>query len=234
MTIKLTYTQRILLSAAATRNDRCLVIPKTLKGGAARKVVEKLVGAGLAREIAAKTGLPVWRREEETGRGYALKTTAAGVKAVADENPTVGGDVAVLTSPSQSKPAATRSEAGEESGRAKMRDTSVGASAARAGTKIAEVVNLIHRDSGATLEELVAATGWLPHTTRAALTGLRKRGFAVSIDRSDKTRGGAYRINRDEPLEPANNAAEEKARSTRADRRRKNTVSKTLPARKAA
>ena len=31
--------------------------------------------------------------------------------------------------------------------------------------------------------ELVAATGWLPHTTRAALTGLRKRGYAVGIDR---------------------------------------------------
>ena len=40
---------------------------------------------------------------------------------------------------------------------------------------------------GATLAELVAATGWLPHTTRAALTGLRKRGYAVGIDRADKT-----------------------------------------------
>ena len=35
------------------------------------------------------------------------------------------------------------------------------------------------RRSGATLDDLVAATGWLPHTTRAALTGLRKKGYAV-------------------------------------------------------
>ena len=40
-----------------------------------------------------------------------------------------------------------------------------------------------------TLDELVASTGWLPHTTRAALTGLRRRGYAVSIDRSDKRIG---------------------------------------------
>jgi len=51
---------------------------------------------------------------------------------------------------------------------------------------------------GATLAELVAATGWLPHTTRAALTGLRKRGYAVGIDRADKVRGSVYRI---EPTE---------------------------------
>ena len=49
----------------------------------------------------------------------------------------------------------------------------------RGGTKIAQVIELLQRGDGATLAELVAATGWLPHTTRAALTGLRKRGYAV-------------------------------------------------------
>ena len=49
-------------------------------------------------------------------------------------------------------------------------------------------------DHGATIEELIAATGWLAHTTRAALTGLRKRGYAVAIDRSDDNRGSFYRI----------------------------------------
>ena len=45
----------------------------------------------------------------------------------------------------------------------------------RGGTKIAQVIELLQCGDGATLAELVAATGWLPHTTRAALTGLRKR-----------------------------------------------------------
>ena len=67
-------------------------------------------------------------------------------------------------------------------------------SAPRDGTKLALAVGLIRRDHGATLAELVAATGWLAHTTRAALTGLRKRGYAVTIDRSDKERGSIYRI----------------------------------------
>ena len=46
-------------------------------------------------------------------------------------------------------------------------------------SKISLVANLLRRADGATLAELVAATGWLPHTTRAALTGLRKKGHGI-------------------------------------------------------
>ena len=48
-----------------------------------------------------------------------------------------------------------------------------------AHTKTALVVEMLRRDSGATLDELTGATSWLPHTTRAALTGLRKKGHAI-------------------------------------------------------
>jgi hypothetical protein len=48
---------------------------------------------------------------------------------------------------------------------------------------------------------LIDATGWLAHTTRAVLTGLRKRGYAVGIDRSHKERGSIYRINSDPTAE---------------------------------
>lgn len=40
-------------------------------------------------------------------------------------------------------------------------------------------VGLLRRESGASLNELVEATGWLPHSTRAALTGLKKKGHLV-------------------------------------------------------
>jgi Protein of unknown function (DUF3489) len=43
---------------------------------------------------------------------------------------------------------------------------------------------LLRRSEGATILALTEATGWLPHTTRAALTGIRKRGFAVVSERS--------------------------------------------------
>jgi Protein of unknown function (DUF3489) len=74
-------------------------------------------------------------------------------------------------------------------------------SAPRGGTKLARVLQLLQRDCGATLEELIAATDWLPHTTRAALTGLRKRGYSVTIDRSDKKRGSTYRARSDETID---------------------------------
>ena len=66
----------------------------------------------------------------------------------------------------------------------------------------AQVIELLQCGDGATLAELVAATGWLPHTTRAALTGLRRRGYAVGIDRADKVRGSVYRIEPTEMEDP--------------------------------
>ena len=47
---------------------------------------------------------------------------------------------------------------------------------------------LVVRDEGATLDQMIAATGWLPHTTRAALTGLKKKGYVVSSDKVDGVR----------------------------------------------
>ena len=52
-------------------------------------------------------------------------------------------------------------------------------------TKQALLLELVGRKGGATLEELTSETGWLPHTTRAAITGLRKRGHDVQCQRLD-------------------------------------------------
>lgn len=49
----------------------------------------------------------------------------------------------------------------------------------KAPTKSARVLTLLQREVGATLQELVEATGWKAHTTRAALTGLRQKGHAI-------------------------------------------------------
>ena len=72
------------------------------------------------------------------------------------------------------------------------------ASRPREGIKGALVVSLLIRGTGASIDELIEATGWLPHTTRAALTGLRKRGYA--IERGTGEGGGSiYRIPVNEP-----------------------------------
>lgn len=46
-------------------------------------------------------------------------------------------------------------------------------------SKSATVIALLQRDDGATIADLIAATDWLPHTTRAALTGLRHKGHVI-------------------------------------------------------
>lgn len=52
-------------------------------------------------------------------------------------------------------------------------------------TKTEKILNLLKREQGATLEEIVTATGWLPHTARAALTGLKKKGHTIERTKTD-------------------------------------------------
>lgn len=59
-------------------------------------------------------------------------------------------------------------------------------SAATMPTKHAQVVELLLRTEGASLEEISTLANWLTHSSRAFLTGLKKRGYAVT---SDKTSG---------------------------------------------
>ncbi len=188
---KLTDTQLAILSAASQREDRCLIAPKNLKGGAAQKVAAKLLAAGLAREIKARTGMALWRRDEEAGQAYSLKLTAAGLKAIAADEGDSRPSARMGASPNASEDSSKSKKA------ANMAATSATAaptsSAPRHGTKIARVIELLQRDQGAKLDELIAATGWLPHTARAALTGLRHRGYDVRLERGEKGRASIYR-----------------------------------------
>ena len=88
-----------------------------------------------------------------------------------------------------------------------------GPCAPRGGSKLAQVIELLQRDHGATIDELIVATGWLAHTTRAALTGLRKRGYVVAIDRTDNERRSFYRIIAQGDCGPVGHPSEEPAGS---------------------
>ncbi len=63
----------------------------------------------------------------------------------------------------------------------------------RAGTKQATLVDMMRTAAGATIAQMGAKTGWQPHSVRAALTGLRKRGIAVTRAKDD-TETTIYRI----------------------------------------
>jgi Protein of unknown function (DUF3489) len=185
MSIKLTDTQIAMLTAAAQREDRCLIAHPNLKGGAAQKVATKLVDAGLAKEIKAKPGAPVWRHDERTGQFCALRLTAGGVKAIAADDRSASDDRSEVSRECGSTTASNLEVIRQIAAEVPTADATP-PSAPRAGTKLAQILQLLQRDCGATLKELIAATDWLSHTTRAALTGLRKRGYAVTIDRSNE------------------------------------------------
>jgi hypothetical protein len=77
--VKLTDTQLRLLAAASQRDDRALERPSNLTGGAAGKVVAKLLTEGLVEEIQSRGSLPVWRRDDEGARS--LRITKKGLHA---------------------------------------------------------------------------------------------------------------------------------------------------------
>ncbi len=47
------------------------------------------------------------------------------------------------------------------------------------------ILDLMRGEGGASLPAIIAATGWLPHTARAALTGLRKKGHVIEKAKVD-------------------------------------------------
>jgi hypothetical protein len=175
---KLTDAQLIVLSQAAARDDGGGIVPPKMNKAAAAKVGSSLVARKLMREVRAKPGMPTWR--EENGRKFSLIITRAGRDAVG-----VNDD--------RSEPAR----------RSFDEDAGAGAPAAgaapRPGSKQALIVAMLSKHEGASLNALIEATGWLPHTTRAALTGLRKRGFVVERS-ADEIGGSLYRITRAQKL----------------------------------
>jgi hypothetical protein len=174
---KLTDTQLVILSSAAQRHDHGLVLPERLKGQAARNTFERLISRGLIEEVRATGELPVWRHDDQ-GR-YGLRMTSAGLCAIGIE-PEVQG-----TSEGRSESEEPAPEHKPWKGRAGDRPRSA---APRSGSKQALVIGLLAREEGATLADITAATGWLPHTARAALTGLRHKGYALT---GSKEPGGA-------------------------------------------
>ncbi|WP_255554568.1 DUF3489 domain-containing protein [Sphingomicrobium clamense] len=55
-------------------------------------------------------------------------------------------------------------------------------------TKRDKLAALLVREEGATIVQMTKATSWLPHTVRAAMTGLRKQGYAIDSDKVDGLR----------------------------------------------
>ena len=142
---QLSDTQAIILSAAAQREDRiALPLPDSLRGGAATKVVGAMLAKGLLQEVDAdlRKGEPMWR-ETGDGHGTTLVVTGAGLLAIGIE------------------PVAARMMTAIHKGAAEAPERK--SPNHRAGTKQAMLIAMLQAPTGATMEEIVAATGWKVH-----------------------------------------------------------------------
>lgn len=170
---KLNDLQLILLSHAANRASRSVLpLPSTVADQTrADKELKSLLRRGLLTRADTTQAAEAWRSEGDLR--VALLISGAGMAALglADEDEVAGSE----------SNAASAGGAGNAPSEAPPADLMPAAPRQpRADSKIAKVIAMLSGEGGASLAQLIAATGWLPHTTRAALTGLRKKGHAIT------------------------------------------------------
>lgn len=171
---KLNDTQLIILSAAAQRDDHGVAAiddrPETLSA------ITKLLKAKLLKTITRTAGLAVWDSGED-GAKLSLMLSPAGLQAIGGEEGVKSPKVK-----SSAKPA----------GKAKTpvrAPTSTPANAkgpaaplpVRAGTKLAAVIGLLRRAKGASVTEIMLATGWQAHSVRGAISGALKKKLKLNV-----------------------------------------------------
>lgn len=188
---KLTDTQAIILSRAASRPDNlAMPLPEGLAGAAAKMAVAKMIERGWLEEVEAnlRRGEPLWR-ETGDGHGTTLIATEAGLAAIGIE-PVVATTMTNLRKV-KLELASVAKEPIETSPDA---DTPKPV-AIRAGTKQAQIIALLQRPEGASITEIVETTGWLPHSARGLISGGLKKKLNLPITAEKVAgRGTVYKL----------------------------------------
>jgi hypothetical protein len=203
MLSKISETQRSMLLAAAMRDDHLMTPPTNVRPAAIMTFGGRLIDAGFAKEIKARSGALVWRRDAASGDRYALKLSAKGVKAAASLKD-VTGEERTLSVPVAAKDVSTPAPVLQKEALADATASPCDNSpdevaptpirAPRPNSKLGRVLGMLTAEAGVTIGELTALTGWLEHTTRAALTGLRHRGYQLSLTRNERGGVSVYRV----------------------------------------
>jgi hypothetical protein len=183
---QLSDSQLVVLSVACQRPDRS-IYPLTAKlpGGAAAKVLGSLLKKALVREVQAKREDTTWREDRKRGR-LTLRATPAAFHALGIEQD---------EAPSQSDGEAEPPAEGSTRSRPKRRAGKSKAKSGRGDSKQAQLVEMLKRTDGATIQEIVAKLKWQAHTVRGTFAGALKKRLGLKI-LSEKVegRGRVYRI----------------------------------------
>src|SRR3979490_894107 len=202
--MKLSDTQLMILSSASQRTDHAAVLPANLKGGAANKVVSKLLNEKLLQELRAKDDMPIWRRGDDN-RPYALRITKAGLKAIEVEDVAQASDNIATADPDAVPDMSTQAKASERPSRAKRsgakkppalspRATKASSDRVKPDSKQDRIVALLQRPEGATLDALVKETEWQKNSVRGFLAGTVRKKLKLPL-LSEKVDGvRTYRI----------------------------------------
>lgn len=174
---KLSETQTAVLTAGAQRpGSIALPLPNGLAGAAAKMAVSRMITLGWLQEVKAnmRRADPLWR-ETGDGHGTTLVVTDAGLLAIGIEPVVVKTSVASY---------------GGASAQPAVKHPTL-----RTGTKQALLIAILQRPDGATMAEIIAATGWQAHSARGAMSGVlgKKLGLGV-VSAKEDARGRVYRI----------------------------------------
>jgi hypothetical protein len=191
---KLSDTQAVILSAASQRDDGAVLpLPEALKvkGGAVDRVLGSLKAKGLIDRIGAprgddppplritRAGLEAIGVEIEDGASECATpantgatSAEAGAQASDTAAPAIGADAAATPAKRKAK---TRSTKPRKAAPAEKPTP-------RTGTKQAQMIEMLKRPEGATVEQIAAATGWQHHTIRGAISGALKKKLGLTVE----------------------------------------------------
>ena len=177
---KLTDTQLVILTGAAQRDD--LGVVAIDKRAATKDAIASLLKSKHLKTVPRTPDLALWAKDE-AGQALSLIVTPKALKLLGIEAPTKVTDQVPATSdetaPPEPKPAKRAPAAASEE---------------KATTKLGAVIALMREPEGATLDQLMAATGWQAHSVRGVISGAirKKLGLTVISERTGEIR--TYRI----------------------------------------
>jgi hypothetical protein len=181
----LSVPQLLVLTTSAGRPDRMVMpLPSTLRarGASQQRLLASLLKLALVEEVPTDAIILTCRRDEQ-GQHYALQLTTAGLAAVADT--IEPAPVKPAASPTEEK--VVTEEEPETPPVAEDGGVPPEPNSTTPGGKLGKLLTAIGAENGATVEDLMTLTGWQKHTTRAAITRLRQRGYSLQlIKRADR------------------------------------------------